>query len=42
MINVEFFFHSNREDMSFYYYTSQPNAMLETLLTKNLDKYQKK
>ena len=39
MINVEFDFHSNREDMSFNYYISQPKPMLETLLTKNLDKY---
>ena len=38
MINVEFSFHSNREDMSFNYYISQPKPMLETLLTKNLDK----
>ena len=37
MINVEFNFHSNRENMSFNYYISQPKAMLETLLIKNLD-----
>ena len=42
MINVEFNFHSNREDMSFNYYISQPKAMLETLLIKNLDKYPEK
>ena len=42
MINVEFNFHSNREDMSFDYYISQPKAMLETLLIKNLDKYPEK
>ena len=42
MINVEFNFHSNREDMSFSYYISQPKAMLETLLIKNLDKYPEK
>ena len=42
MINVEFKFHSNREDMSFNYYISQPKAMLETLLIKNLDKYPEK
>ena len=41
-INVEFNFHSNREDMSFNYYTSQPKPMLETLLIKNLDKYPEK
>ena len=32
MINVEFNFHSNREDMSFNHYILQPKAMLETLL----------
>ena len=37
MINVEFNFLSNREDMSFNYYISQPKAMLETLLIKNLE-----
>ena len=42
MINVEFNFHSKREDMSFIYYISQPKAMLETLLIKNLDKYPEK
>ena len=39
MINVEFNFHSNREDTSFNHYISQPKPMLETLLIKNLDKY---
>ena len=38
LINVEFNFHSNREDMSFNYYISQPKTMLETLIIKNLDK----
>ena len=38
MINVEFNFYSNRKDMSFNHYISQPKPMLETLLTKNLDK----
>ena len=42
MINVEFSFHSNREDMSFNYYLSQPKPMLETMLIKNLDKYPEK
>ena len=42
MINVEFNFHSNREDMSFNYYLSQPKSMLETMLIKNLDKYPEK
>ena len=42
MINVELNFHSNREDMSFNYYISQPKAMLETLLIKNIDKYPEK
>ena len=41
-INVEFNFYSNRKDMSFNYYISQPKAMLETLLIKNLDKYPEK
>ena len=39
MINVEFNFHSSREDMSFNHYISQPKSILETLLIKNLDKY---
>ena len=39
MINVEFIFHSNSNDMSFNYYLSQPKTMLETMLIKNLDKY---
>ena len=38
MINVEFNFHSNREDMTFSHYKSQPKPKLETLLIKNLDK----
>ena len=42
MINVEFSFYSNREDMSFNYYILQPKPMLETLLIKNLDKYPEK
>ena len=42
MINVEFDFHSNRNDMSFNYYLSQPKPMLETMLIKNLDKYPEK
>ena len=42
MINVEFNFHSNREDMSFNYYISQPKPMLETLLIKILIKILKK
>ena len=40
--NVELNFHSNREHMTFNYYISQPKAMLETLLIKNLDKYPEK
>ena len=39
MISVEFNFHSNREDISFNHYISQPKLMLETLLIKNLDKH---
>ena len=42
MINVEFNFHSNRNDMSFNYYISQPKSMLETMLIKSLDKYPEK
>ena len=42
MINVEFNFHSNRNDMSFNYYLSQPKTTLETMLIKNLDKYPEK
>ena len=42
MINVEFNFYSNREDMSFNHYISQPKPILETLLIKNLDKYPEK
>ena len=42
MINVEFNFYSNRNDMSFNYYLSQPKTMLETMLIKNLDKYPEK
>ena len=42
MINVEFNFHSNSEDMSFNYYISQPKSVLETMLIKNLDKYPEK
>ena len=38
MINVEFNFYLNREDMSFNHYISQPKPMLETLMIKNLDK----
>ena len=42
LINIHFNFYSNREDLSFNYYISQPKAMLETLLFKNLDKYPEK
>ena len=42
MINVEFNFCSNREDMSFNYYISQPKPMLETVMIKNLDRYPEK
>ena len=42
MINVEFNFYSNRKNMTFNYYISQPKPMLETLLIKNLDKYPEK
>ena len=42
MINVEFSFYSNREDMSFNYYILQPKPMLETLMIKSLDKHPEK
>ena len=42
MINIVFNFYSNREDMSFNYYISQPKSMLETMLIKNFDKYPEK
>ena len=42
VINVEFNFYSNRNDMCFNYYISQPKSMLETMLMKNLDKYPEK
>ena len=42
LINFEFNFYSNREDMSFNYYISQPKSVLETMLIKNLDKYPEK
>ena len=42
MINVEFNFHSNIEDMSFNSYIYQPKSMLENMFIKNLDKYPEK
>ena len=42
VVNIEFNFHSNIEDMSFNYYISQPKSTLETMLIKNLDKYPEK
>ena len=42
VVNIEFNFHSNIEDMSFNYYISQHKSMLETMLIKNLDKYPEK
>ena len=42
ILNAEFNFLSNRDDMSFNYYLSQPKSMLETMLIKNLDKYPEK
>ena len=42
MINVEFNFHSNKNDMSFNYYLSPPKTMLENMLIKNLDNYPEK
>ena len=42
LINVEFNFYSNRKDMTFNHYISQPKPILETLMIKNLDKYPEK
>ena len=42
MVKIEFNFCSNRKDMSFNHYLSQPKPMLETMLIKNLDKYPEK
>ena len=42
LINVEFNFYSNREDMAFNCYMFQPKPMLETMINKNLDKYPEK
>ena len=42
VVNIEFNFHSNIEDMSFNFYISQPKSKLETMLIKNLDKYPEK
>ena len=42
VVNIEFNFHSNIEDMSFNYFISQPKSMLETMLVKNVDKYPEK
>ena len=42
MINVDFNFYSNREDMSFNYYISQPKPLMETLMIKNLDIYRER
>ena len=37
-INVDFNFYSNRKDMTFNHYISQPKPKLATLMIKNLDK----
>ena len=42
LINVEFNFYSNRDDMTFNHYMSLSKSMLETMLIKNLDKYPEK
>ena len=42
MINVEFNFHSNREDMTLNHYIAQPKPKLETLMIKNFDEYPEK
>ena len=42
LINFEFNLYSNRDDMAFNLYISQPKLMIETLMIKNLDKYPQK
>ena len=42
LMNVEFNFYSNIEDMAFNYYILKPKPMLETMIIKNLDKYPEK
>ena len=42
MIDIEFNFYSNREDITFNYHMCQPKPMLETIIIKNLDKYPEK
>ena len=42
LVNIEFNFYSNIEDMVFNYYLSQAKPMIETLIIKNLDKYPEK
>ena len=42
MIDIEFNFYSNREDITFNYHMCQPKPMLETTIIKNLDKYPEK
>ena len=41
-INVDLSFYSNRKDMTFNHYISQPKHKLKNLLIKNLDKYREK
>ena len=38
LINVEFNFYSNKDDMSFNHYISQPKPMIETFMIKVLDR----
>ena len=42
LIDVQFNFYSNRDDMAFNCYKLQPKSMLETMIFKNLDKYPEK
>ena len=42
MINVEFNFYSNRDDLAFNNYITQPKPMIETMMIKILNKYPEK
>ena len=42
LINVEFNLYSNRDDMTFNHYISQPKPMIESIMIKVLDKYPEK
>ena len=42
LINAEFNLYSNRDDMTFNHYISQPKPMIETMMIKVLDRYPQK